>query len=294
MSNTIKKVAIVTNYNVYDKAGAAMTVAKKLYELGFEIYASVYNKEKIIRMNKNEIKFNFITMDEIYSTVDAVCVLGGDGTILESARRASACGIPVIGVNLGRVGFMAELEPNEIDMFEKMASGDYRIEERSMLPVEIINNTGKVRASGIALNDAAITNGSISRIVDLELSEAGIPVATYRSDGIIVATPTGSTAYSMAAGGAIVDPRVACFCVTPICPHSLSSKPLVFPDSAVITIKNICQREKILYLTLDGRANFEFFRGESVQVTRSPINAKFISVNESKFYTKLRQKMNDK
>lgn len=294
MSNTIKKVAVVTNYNIYDKAGAAMNVAKKLYDLGLEVYACVFNKEKITRMNKNEIKFNFLPMDELYSTTDVVCVLGGDGTILESARRAAPFGTPVLGINLGRVGFMAEIEPDELDLLEKLASGEFKIEERAMLSVDIINNAGKVRASGVALNDAAITNGSIARIVDLELSEGGIPVATYRSDGIIVATPTGSTAYSMAAGGAIVDPRVACFCVTPICPHSLSSKPLVFPDSAVVNIKNICQREKILYLTIDGRANFELYRGESVQITRSQTKTKFISINESKFYTKLRQKMNDK
>ena len=294
MSEKIKKVAVITNYNIYDKAGAAMSVARKLYELGCEVYASVYNKEKIIRMNKSEIRFNFVPMDEIYSSVDAVCVLGGDGTILESARRAAPYGTPIIGINLGRVGFMAELEPNEIDKLEKMVSGEYKIEERAMLSVEIINNAGKVRASGVALNDAAITNGSIARIVDLELSEAGIPIATYRSDGLVVATPTGSTAYSMAAGGAIVDPRVACFCVTPICPHSLSSKPLVFPDSATICIKNICQREKMIYLTLDGRANFELYRGECVQVTRSETSTRFITINESKFYTKLRTKMTDK
>ncbi len=291
---SIKKVAIITNYNIYEKAGVAMSVANKLYGLGCEIYACVYNKEKIIRMNKNEVRFNFLPMDDLYSSVDAVCVLGGDGTILESARRAAQHGTPVIGINLGRVGFMAELEPAEIDMLEKMVAGEYSIEERSMLAVDIINNTGKVRASGVALNDAAITNGSIARIVDLELTEAGIPVATYRSDGIIVATPTGSTAYSMAAGGAIVDPRVACFCVTPICPHSLSSKPLVFPDSAVISIKNISQREKVLYLTIDGRANFELYRGESVRITRSETSARFISISESRFYTKLREKMNDK
>ena len=294
MSEKIKKVAVITNYNIYDKAGAAMSVARKLYELGCEVYASVYNKEKIIRMNKSEIRFNFVPMDEIYSSVDAVCVLGGDGTILESARRAAPYGTPIIGINLGRVGFMAELEPNEIDKLEKMVSGEYKIEERAMLSVEIINNVGKVRASGVALNDAAITNGSIARIVDLELSEAGIPIATYRSDGLVIATPTGSTAYSMAAGGAIVDPRVACFCVTPICPHSLSSKPLVFLDSATICIKNICQREKMIYLTLDGRANFELYRGECVQVTRSATSTRFITINESKFYTKLRTKMTDK
>ena len=294
MEKQIKRVAVITNYNIYEKAGVAMNVAKKLFELGCEVVASVFNKEKIIRMNKSGIRFTFLPIEEIYGYVDAVVVLGGDGTILEAARRSAPHDTLVLGVNLGRVGFMAEIEPDELDMLEKIVSGDYSIEERSMLEVSIINNMGSVRSSGFALNDAAITNGSISRIVDLELTEAGIPVATYRSDGIIVATPTGSTAYSMAAGGAIVDPRLNCFCVTPICPHSLSSKPLVFPDFAVINIKNICQREKILYLTVDGRANYELYRGESVRITKSHLKTKFISLKESRFYTKLRTKMSEK
>lgn len=294
MSCKINKVAVITNYNIYDKAGVAMNVARKLDSLGCEVIASVFNKEKITRMNKTGIRFTFLPIDEIYQYAEAVVVLGGDGTILESARRSAPFGTLVLGVNLGRVGFMAELELDELDMLEKMVNGEYTVEERSMLEVSIINNSGDVRTSGFALNDAAITNGSISRIVDLELTEAGIPVATYRSDGIVVATPTGSTAYSMAAGGAIVDPRLNCFCVTPICPHSLSSKPLVFPDFAVINIKNICQREKILYLTVDGRANYELYRGESVRITKADLKAKFVSIKESRFYTKLRIKMSDK
>ena len=290
----MKKIAILTNYNISDKVSAAVAVAQKLAAYECEILIPYYGKDKIARIRRLRKEMVFKSAEDVYAEADVIIVLGGDGTILESARRAAPHGTPVIGINLGRVGFMAEIEPDELDMLEKMVSGEYKIEERAMLSVEIINNAGKVRSTGMALNDAAITNGSIARIVDLELSEAGIPVATYRSDGIIIATPTGSTAYSMAAGGAIVDPRVACFCVTPICPHSLSSKPLVFPDSAVITIKNICQREKILYLTIDGRANFELYRGESVQITRSPITTKFISIRESTFYTKLRHKMNDK
>lgn len=294
MSKKIKKVAVITNYNIYDKAVVAMNVAKKLSELGCEVVASVFNKEKIIRMNRSAVRFTFLPIDSIYSYVDAAVVLGGDGTILESARRSAAHGTLVLGINLGRVGFMAEIEPDELDMLERIVNGDYSVEERSMLEVSIVNTHGSVRTSSFALNDAAITNGSISRIVDLELSEGGVPIATYRSDGIVVATPTGSTAYSMAAGGAIVDPRLGCFCVTPICPHSLSSKPLVFPDFAVIDIKNICQREKILYLTVDGRLNYELYRGESVRITKSELRTQFISLKESKFYTKLRIKMNEK
>ena len=293
MSKRIEKVAVVTNYNIYEKAGVAMTVAKKLYDLGCEVVASVFNKEKIIRMNKSGMRFTFMPMDDIYSYVDAVVVLGGDGTILESARRAAPHDTLILGVNLGRVGFMAEIEPDELDMLEKMVNGDYTVEERSMLEVSIINNTGAVRSSGFALNDAAITNGSISRIVDLELTEAGIPVATYRSDGIIVATPTGSTAYSMSAGGSIVDPRVSCFCVTPICPHSLAARPMIFPDTAVLEIKNICQREKMLYLTVDGRTNYEMYKGDVVRISKSPLQTNLIRIKNCGFYKKLRRKMTE-
>ena len=294
MTDKIHRVSVVTNFNIYEKAGVAMSVARKLNECGCEIAVSVHNKDKVNRMNKWGLNIVFLPADKVYSDTDAVAVLGGDGTILESARQAAPFGTPIIGVNLGRIGFMAELEPGEIDLITRMVQGDYEIENRSMLNVEIVSGSGKVRSSGFALNDAAITNGSISRIVDLELSEGKVPIAAYRADGIIVATPTGSTAYSMAAGGAIVDPRLSCFCVTPICPHSLSAKPLIFPDSAVLTIKNVCQREKMLYLTLDGRANFELYRGEHVRISRSPLHTKFIKLKKSGFYIKLRQKMNEK
>ncbi len=293
MQNKIQKATLVTNFNIYDKARKAIEVAKKLTSLGCEVITSVYNKEKIEKLD-GEVSITYVPNDKVYRSCDAVVVLGGDGTLLESARRVAQLEIPIIGINLGRVGYMAELEASEIDKLERVVNGDYEIEERSMLAVEIITGDGRARSSSYALNDAVISNGSISRIVDLELYEGGVLISSYRSDGMIVATPTGSTAYSMSAGGAVVDPRLFCLCVTPICPHSLSARPIIFPDSATISIKNICQREKMLYLTVDGRANFELFRGESVQITRSPLTTRLIRLNKSGFYTKLRQKMNEK
>ncbi|MBE6547554.1 MAG: NAD(+)/NADH kinase [Ruminococcaceae bacterium] len=293
MSKRIEKAALITNFNIYDKAKNALEVARKLASCGCEVITSFYNKDKIEKMGA-DVNITYVSNDKIYRECDAVVVLGGDGTILESARRSAPLRTPIIGINLGRIGYMAELETGEIDALERVVNGDYEIEERSMLSVEIIAVDGHVRSSNYALNDAVLSNGSISRIVDLELSEGGVLISSYRSDGIIIATPTGSTAYSMSAGGAVVDPRLSCICVTPICPHSLSARPLVFPDSATIAIKNVCQREKMLYLTVDGRANFELFKGESVQITRSPLTTRFIKLNQSGFYIKLRQKMNEK
>jgi len=293
MNRPIKKVLIITNFNIYDKANAAMKVAEKLKALDCEVCTLVYNKDRLYRHNKNKIEFTYLQPDEAYGAVDAAVVLGGDGTILESARRAAPHGTYILGLNLGRLGYMAELELGELDKLERMVSGDYKTETRSMINIEIINTEGSVRKNEYALNDAVLSNGSISRIVDTELYEGGISIGNYRSDGMIISTPTGSTAYSLAAGGAIVDPRLNCLCVTPICPHSLTARPLIFSDSASIEIKNNCPREKTLFLTVDGRVNYELAIGEKIRVTRSPLVTYFIRLNEYSFYSRLRQKMND-
>lgn len=293
MEKCIKKVLVITNYNIYEKAQAALKVAEKLSEIGCEVCTLIYNKDKIIRL-KSRVWFTFFGAEEAYREVDAVVVLGGDGTILEAARRCAPYATPVLGLNLGRLGYMAELELGEIDKLSKIVSGEYRLESRSMINIEILSSAGEVRKSEYALNDAVLSNGTISRVVDLELYDGGVPIASYRSDGMIVATPTGSTAYSLSAGGAIVDPRLNCFCVTPICPHSLYARPMIFPDNASIEIKNVCQREKTLFLTVDGRVNYELSVGETVRATRSPLKTNFIRLSETGFYERLAQKMSDK
>lgn len=298
---TIKQVALMTNYNVYDKMLAALKVAEKLAQYPCRVMLPEYSREKIQRSGRkltgNDV--DFLPTDALYTGSDVIIVLGGDGTILETARRCCSHATPILGINLGRLGFMAELEMNELDSIGCLFTSDengtpgYTVEKRSMLHVELLDVAGHERAVMYGLNDAVITNGSIARIVDIELSENGIPVTSYRSDGLIVATPTGSTAYSMSAGGPIADPRVACFCVTPICPHSLAARPLIFPDSSVLEIKNVCQREKMLYLTVDGRSNFELYRNEVVRVSRSSMEASLIRVKERGFYQRLRAKMAD-
>ncbi len=293
MNKPIKKVLIITNFNIYDKANAAMKVAEKLKSLGCDVCTLFYNKDKIVRQNRSRIELIYLPTDEAYASVDAVIVLGGDGTILESARRAAPHQVPVLGLNLGRLGYMAELELLEIDKLESIVSGDYKIETRSMLNIEILTTDGKVRKNEYALNDAVLSNGTISRIVDTELYEGGVYIGSYRSDGMIVSTPTGSTAYSLAAGGAIIDPRLNCLCVTPICPHSLYARPLIFPDSAALEIKNNCPREKTLFLTVDGRVNYELALGERIRVTRSPLITHFVRIKDDSFYDRLRQKMSE-
>lgn len=294
MNDSIKKILLVTNYNIYDKASAAISVADRLGRAGCEICVLAYNREKVLRANKGKTRFTFLPSGEAYSSVDAVVVLGGDGAILEASRRAALSSTPILGLNLGRLGYMAELEMSEIERLDDVVSGAYNLETRSMLNIEIISVSGDTRKKEYALNDAVLSNGTISRVIDLELYDGGVHIASYRSDGMIIATPTGSTAYSLAAGGAIVDPRLNCFCVTPICPHSLYARPLIFPDSAHIEVKNICQREKTLFLTVDGRVNYELSIGERVRITRSSLHTDFIRLKDDGFYDRLRQKMNEK
>lgn len=286
------KIGLITNFNISDKANAAMQVANRLLREDCRILIAAFNRDKLIRIRKDRSEFSYVPMETVYAESDILIVLGGDGTILEVARRAAQRGTPILGINLGRLGYMAELELGELDQLGRLFTGDYETEARSMLRVELLSG-GELKSFCYALNDAVISNGSVSRMIDLELSEGGVPVTTYRADGLIIATPTGSTAYSMSAGGAIVDPRVSCFCATPICPHSFIARPLIFADSSVLEVRNICAREKMLYLTVDGRMNFELYRNQVVRITKSDLQTRLIRLKKCGFYRKLRQKMSD-
>ena len=287
--NPPKKFALITNFNIPEKANAAMNVAERLLRGGAEVLVAAFNRDKINRLHRARLSLTYLPLDVFYATADMVVVLGGDGTILEAARRASSRGTAILGINMGRVGYMAELEPDELKLLSEVLEGNYSIEERSMLSVERVS--GQKHTIAYALNEAVISGGSVARIVELELYEQESFVSRYRADGLIVATPTGSTAYSMSAGGPIIDPRMACFCVTPICPHALGARPLIFSDNARLSIKNTCAREKMLYLTLDGRTNLELALGDVVNITKAERCARLVSLKKNNFYNKVHKKL---
>ena len=287
----MKSIALITNFNIYDKAGAALRVAEELLRFDVRILIASVNKDKIFRMHKSRKEFEYVAPEDIYREAECVVVLGGDGSILDAARRAAPFGKPLLGINMGRLGYMTEMEGSDLSMLSRVVNGEYHVDERSMISVEVYNQSGGRKATSFALNDAVISNGSVARIVDLELYEGGALVSNFRADGLIIATPTGSTAYSMAAGGPIADPRLTCFCVTPICSHSLTARPMLFRDDVTLEVKNVCQREKMLYLTVDGRINFELYRGDFVRITRSPTKTRLIRLHEQSFYAILQEKM---
>lgn len=288
----MQEIALITNFNIYEKASCAMKVAENLVSYGVRVLIPEVNKDRIFRMRKSRSEYLYLPLDEVYLRADAILVLGGDGTLLDVARRAAPLDKPILGINMGHLGFMTELEMNELSMIGRLFSGDFEIDERSMLSIRVCTSAGNVKSESFALNDAVISNGSVARVVDLELYEGKSLVSSFRADGIVVATPTGSTAYSLSAGGALTDPHLPCLCVTPICPHSLTARPLVFRDDATLEIKNICQREKMLFLTVDGRINYEIYRGDAVCITRSPMKTRLIRLKKGGFYSKLQQKMN--
>ena len=287
----MKKIAIVTNFNISDKANAALKVTNYLLKFGCKILVSQYSKEKVLAMKNYRGNIYFLPIEKLYDEADLVIALGGDGTILDCAKKMAKRGKPILGINLGHLGYMAELEMDELAALSKIIDGDYTLDERAMMDIEVINREGSVKYKSFALNDAVISNGSVSKIINLELYAEDSLVTTYRADGLIVSTPTGSTAYAMSAGGSIADPKVKCKLVTPICPHSFIARQLIFSDETNLKIKNVSVREKSLMLTLDGKSNCELFKDDVVSITKSDLTVQLVRVKDCSFYDILSQKM---
>lgn len=221
---------------------------------------------------------------------DFAVSVGGDGSIIHSAKKLAPYGKPIIGVNVGRLGFMATLEACDIDMLDKIAQNKYTTENRMMLDVSVTVNG--VDHCYRALNDAVISKGAISKIIDLELCCNNRPVGDYRADGIIISTPTGSTAYGLSAGGPIISPQIESISMTPICPHSLMSRTILFAASDVLSVKvgeNNFDNE--VYLTIDGEDALKLDKKSVVTVQKSKEYAKLLKLKDKDFFEVLNEKM---
>ncbi len=225
-----------------------------------------------------------------FDSCDAVIAVGGDGTTLNVAKRASLSGKPTLGINAGRLGFMSGLERNELDLLSNLIEGNYKVEERMMLKAEIIEN-GKTVFSDICLNDAVISRGYLARLIDIYVSSEGRHVTSARADGMIVSTPTGSTAYSMAAGGPVVAPDTNCFIVTPICPHSLVNRSIVFSSDKELTLTVGDEQNNNSYLSIDGADSVPVTSDSEVVISRSEYSTKLIKLKPDNFYEILNKKI---
>ncbi|GHV07319.1 NAD kinase [Clostridia bacterium] len=222
------------------------------------------------------------------ANADFIVVIGGDGTILQCAKQAAPLEIPIIGVNMGKIGFIAELEPSELDLLAKVVSGDYRLDNRMMLEVEIGGADG-VTYSDIALNDAVISGDATARVVELKIAADGEQLTALTGDGVVVSTPTGSTGYAMSAGGPIVEPWTHTIAVTPICPHGLWARTFLLDHRREVRVES--KRPGTLYLTVDGRDAVAFGEGQHVTVRRSERYCHFIRVKNRNFYQVISDKL---
>lgn len=221
---------------------------------------------------------------------ETVIVLGGDGAMLNHARMTAGTGIPLLGINLGRVGYMADLEPDELELLDHLFTGEYRFEDRMMLQA-IVNREGLGPVVTMpALNEIVLTHGTVSRLLDIDLTCNGQPAGDYRADGLIFATPTGSTAYSMSAGGPVLDPLLHAYCVTPICPNAMTMRPMVFPSETELTAACRLRKGEEWSLTVDGRDNLILSRGDTVRIRKAEATTRFLNLKQSTFCNVLRRK----
>ena len=230
-------------------------------------------------------------MEEELPGADALVCFGGDGTILHAAKDANAYGVPILGVNLGSVGFMADVEQGELSLLSKLAVGKYTLEYRMMLEVTI-RREGRTIFSDLALNDAVVTKGAVGRVVEIEVRSDRVPVTTYSGDGVIISTPTGSTAYSMSGGGPIVEPTAENIIVTPICPHSIiNARSFVLDHRRTLTVRIKDLSRKSAYLSVDGGKAFRLRGGDSLQIRQAETKTKLIRLTNRSFYEIVTQKL---
>lgn len=235
-----------------------------------------------------DVSFRPLQQELRYS--DLVVAFGGDGTILHLARSASMRGVPVLGVNLGSLGFMSDLEVGELALLKNLSAGRYRRERRMMLDVSVLRD-GRTVYTSSALNDAVVTKGAMARVVRLQVTTGEDQLGLFSGDGVVVATPTGSTGYSLSAGGPIVEPTAQNFVISPICAHSVFSKSFVLSAAGTVTVAPAELNRKQVYLSVDGGKAFALRQGDKVRICRSRYETELLRLTDKSIYEILRTKM---
>ena len=270
------KIAIITNSHK-DSDG---TITKRCVE----ILKSKFNIYLVDGRNYDE------TVTAVSGAVAAI-VIGGDGTILSASLAAARCGVPVLGINLGHLGFLADVELSELETaLEAFCRGEYRLEQRFMLEAVLKAQDGTETILP-ALNDIVISRASYTRMIALDVLVDGHFLASYVGDGVVISTPTGSTAYSLSAGGPVVDPGLNVSVITPVCPHTLNSKPVIISGDAHITVNFHETFDDVSMLTTDGQTGIEISEGDTVIVRASKLKTQLIKVSDRCFYQILHRKL---
>ncbi len=273
------RVAILPNRQVSGVDAVVSSVCEKLHSLGIDTVVS------------EDTAFPPRECETLIRDADMVLALGGDGTLIHAAKHAARCERSVLGVNCGHLGFMAGMEADDLAALERLAEDTLTVSHRMMLEVTVHSAAGDRVL--YALNEAVLSRGNPSRMIRLSVQSDGKPVASYCADGVIVATPTGSTAYSLSAGGPVVDPTVNCLLMTPICPHSLHTRPYIFGENACLTLCPESEGRET-YLTVDGEEAVSLAYGDTVTVRRSALTARIVQLRPTEFYEVLDRKLTDR
>lgn len=280
----MKKASIISKQGKPDLGAVVQQVSGWLRGHGYTVTIDAVGREFLPECEMVERE------DLVRARPDFVIVLGGDGTLLSTARQVARAGIPILGVNLGSLGFLTEVKQAEIEQaLADVDAGRCEITPRTMLRCQV-RREGKCVATYDALNEVVMNQSAVARITDFELRVNGNFVSNYKADGLIVATPTGSTAYSLAAGGPILSPDVPGFVVTPVASHALTNRPLVVQDTAIIEARIIHTRERA-YLTVDGQDGVALGEGDVVQCSKSDCQVKLFKLTSRSFFDVLRTKL---
>ena len=278
----IKKVGIIANTAKEKSPACTAELRDWLTARGLEVYL----EERIAA----KIGASGVERGKLGSLVDLLVVFGGDGTILRTARLVQERDVPIVGINLGVFGYLTEVNLGEMySALELILAGNFQIERRMMLDVEI-NGGEESHRDGAVLNDVVINRGNLSRIVELETTVDGRYLTTFKADGLIVATPTGSTAYSLAAGGPIVFPELYSIIINPICPHTLTNRPIILPEGVEIKV-TLWTLEEGATVTLDGQVSFTVRSGDTITIRKSRCITTLVSSPHRGYLEILRTKL---
>ncbi|HCB96256.1 MAG TPA: NAD+ kinase [Ruminococcus sp.] len=282
------KTAIVVNLSKENAIYCAKQIVKLLRLNGAEICMlseckPFYSDKKIVFSD---------TIEELFLQCDVAITVGGDGTIIHAAKYAAPCKKPMIGVNVGRLGFAADVEADEIGQLTRLLSGDYYSEMRMLLDIAVVKNNKSKHY--LAVNDAVMAHGQLSKIVDFQLSLDDEIISKYRADGLLFSTPTGSTAYSLSAGGPILAPQMECILMTPVCPHSLFSRSVLFDGKSELSVMVKIPLGCSCVLTIDGEENINICDSDKVIIRKSSQRLELLSIHKRNFYKRLNEKLKER
>ncbi len=290
----VKNIGFVVKHRHPEAHELAIQVAMLLMDRGYRLFFCDESKSLCRKLSGSKGKCTeVVSKEDLPRLVDLIVVLGGDGTYLSVARLMKTRSVPVLGVNLGTLGFLTEVRKEEVfDVLNGILHrGEVKISERTLLRV-VVKRNKKTVFDALAVNDAVVSKGAIARIINLHVEIDGVWANTVRADGLIVSTPTGSTAYSLAAGGPLVHPGLECMILAPICPHGLSQRPMVIPDRKAITVR-LDNMPGHVYLTVDGQEGLDLKDGDSIEVTRfTKHKLQIVTSPERDYFSLLREKLN--